>query len=150
MALGDHIRVKRWRGFYYHHGIDMGDGTVVHLSGEPLRVHLACVCQVPMEEFQDGGVIEVVPHEEADREPAAVVAEALAHVGECGYDLWKNNCEHFATYCVTGRKESVQITLLQKAAKVTLTTAAGTAMVAWGVYAVVRRRKRRSGSSLKG
>ncbi|XP_052083690.1 uncharacterized protein LOC127721043 [Mytilus californianus] len=29
------------------------------------------------------------------------------------YDLFDNNCEHFATYCVTGRKFSIQVTKLR-------------------------------------
>ncbi|XP_052083693.1 uncharacterized protein LOC127721045 [Mytilus californianus] len=30
--------------------------------------------------------------------------------GKYDYDLLDNNCEHFATYCVTGRKFSIQVT----------------------------------------
>ena len=37
MSAGDHILVKRMGGAYQHHGIDMGDGTVIHFSGEPFH-----------------------------------------------------------------------------------------------------------------
>ncbi len=44
MARGDHIRV--YRTLYWHHGIDAGDGTVIHLSGEPGRSRTARVQRV--------------------------------------------------------------------------------------------------------
>jgi hypothetical protein len=144
------MRVKRWRGIYYHHGIDVGDGTVVHLSGEPLRARHASVCRETVEDFQDGHAIEIMHHEKPLRTGDAVAEEALAHVGESGYNIWNNNCEHFATYCVTGRRESAQITFVQKVLKVSATAAAGTLMVAGGLYAAIRARKKRSGRSLKG
>lgn len=33
MAKGDHIFVNRFGGTYGHHGIDCGDGSVIHYSG---------------------------------------------------------------------------------------------------------------------
>ncbi|HRT20579.1 MAG TPA: lecithin retinol acyltransferase family protein, partial [Candidatus Hydrogenedentes bacterium] len=35
MARGDHIKVRRF--LYSHHGIDCGDGTVIHYTGSPLH-----------------------------------------------------------------------------------------------------------------
>jgi hypothetical protein len=32
MARGDHIYVRRFGGIYVHHGIDAGDGTVIHYT----------------------------------------------------------------------------------------------------------------------
>ncbi|MEH6616887.1 MAG: lecithin retinol acyltransferase family protein [Porticoccus sp.] len=32
MARGDHIYVRRFGGMYAHHGIDAGDGTVIHYT----------------------------------------------------------------------------------------------------------------------
>ncbi|MCB1282138.1 MAG: lecithin retinol acyltransferase family protein [Salinibacterium sp.] len=34
MAKGDHLYVQRANGLYAHHGIDCGDGTAIHYSGE--------------------------------------------------------------------------------------------------------------------
>lgn len=109
MAKGDHIRVRRWKGIYSHHGIDMGDGTVVHFSGEPLQVHKACVVRDSMEDFLAGGVCKVVEHPSDCHDAEEVVARALALVGTRGYGLWTNNCEHFACYCKTGMKRSSQV-----------------------------------------
>ena len=38
-----------------------------------------------------------------------IVRRALAAVGEGGYNVFTNNCEHFANYCVFGKKSSDQI-----------------------------------------
>lgn len=51
MARADHIRV--YRGGYYHHGIDLSDGTVIHFSGEPGMKKEAAVRRSSMAEFLD-------------------------------------------------------------------------------------------------
>ena len=43
MGKGDHIRVKRAGGVYYHHGLDVGDGYVIHYSGEVARKRNASI-----------------------------------------------------------------------------------------------------------
>ena len=37
MARGDHIYVERLGGVYAHHGIDTGDGWVIHYTGKNWR-----------------------------------------------------------------------------------------------------------------
>ena len=41
--------------------------------------------------------------------PKIVVQRAESRLGEQRYDLLTNNCEHFATWCKTGRQESEQL-----------------------------------------
>lgn len=148
LARGDHICVKRLGGLYTHHGIDLGDGTVVHLSGEPFRRKEAKVCRVPAEEFLKDGVLEVVADGPERRAPEEIVQTALASVGESGYDLWRSNCEHFASFCATGRKDSRQVTFAKRIAKVVAGTAA-VAIVAGGFAVMtVRRHRGRSKSSI--
>jgi len=108
MALGDHIKAKRARGIYTHHGIDMGDGTVVHFSGHPLNYRDARVCRVSLEEFLAGREAVVVKHEEPVLPVEETVRLAEELLGAEGYHPLTNNCEHFTTYCKTGRKDSVQ------------------------------------------
>jgi hypothetical protein len=108
MARGDHIRVRRLGGLYYHHGIDLGDGTVVHFDGEPFRKFRASIKRVSMETFSRGLPVEVVKHKNA-LPRARTVLLALEHVGKKGYNLLFNNCEHFAYWCKTGKKRSVQV-----------------------------------------
>lgn len=118
MAKGDHIRVRR--GFYYHHGIDCGDGCVIHYNGSPLRRRDARVTRTPVEDFRRGGSVEVIhrcPTDCADD----VIARASSRLGESLYHLVWNNCEHFAWWCLTGRSRSRQV---EKVAAGVLTIAA--------------------------
>lgn len=107
MAIGDHLRVER--RFYWHHGIDMGDGTVIHASGEPGRMKLdAEVRRSPMADFLRGGVALVT--NAAERLPSAdITARALSALGGRDYSLLFNNCEHFARWCESGRHASRQV-----------------------------------------
>ncbi|NEQ25214.1 MAG: hypothetical protein F6K28_40290, partial [Microcoleus sp. SIO2G3] len=41
--------------------------------------------------------------------PDIVIARAESRLGETNYNLLTNNCEHFATWCKTGRNESKQL-----------------------------------------
>lgn len=138
MAAGDHISVKRLKGAYEHHGIDMGDGTVIHFSGEPLRQTRATVCQVPMDEFLAGGEKVIVQYAE-DIEDLLPVEETLrlasSRLGRSGYQLFRNNCEHFATYCKTGQGYSGQVKKYVKAG----VTLAATGVLMVTSYAVASR-----------
>ncbi|MAG34447.1 MAG: hypothetical protein CL908_26550 [Deltaproteobacteria bacterium] len=134
MARGDHIFVERLNGFYSHHGIDCGDGTVIHYNGpDPIRSR---VHRCPMEQFHrgddlqvrqpetetkwgaHGGLADVVVGltdsltgrrlENADTSPDSIVARAESRLGEGGFDFLFNNCEHFASWCRTGSSRSTQ------------------------------------------
>lgn len=109
MARGDHIKVRRRGGIYSHHGIDMGDGTVIHFSGEPFRRNNAQVCRATLEEFLAGGQPHVVRHRGTVRPPEDVARAAESCLSQRAYCLWRNNCEHFATWCKTGRHHSGQV-----------------------------------------
>jgi len=87
----------------------MGDGTVIHLAGEPLRTKYAAVCRTDMATFLDGGTARVVPYPGGTRTADEVAAAAEAALATSGYCLWRNNCEHFATACKTGKARSRQI-----------------------------------------
>lgn len=126
MARGDHIKVKRMGGLYTHHGIDLGDGTVVHFDGEPLRRAKAAVKRAPIDEFLKGKPAKRVRHEGAVRADETAVREAMARLGETGYDLFRNNCEHFAHACKTGAARSRQV---ERAVRAGLLAAAGIAVV---------------------
>lgn len=109
MAKGDHIKVRRCRGLYSHHGIDMGDGTVIHFAGEPFRNRHAAVCRTDMDAFLAGGKPVVVHHRDGAQPVEDVLAAAMEQLYRADYSLWRNNCEHFATYCRTGRRHSRQV-----------------------------------------
>ncbi|MBW2267205.1 MAG: lecithin retinol acyltransferase family protein [Deltaproteobacteria bacterium] len=65
MAFGDHIFVSRFRGVYTHHGIDCGDGWVIHYNG-PTPLHCV-VRRATWEEFGGGDPISVRPYAATER-----------------------------------------------------------------------------------
>lgn len=134
MARGDHIRVKR-RG-YWHHGIDCGDGTVIHYTGEPKDITNARIARTSLDAFAKGGAIRTVKPAGAD-EPDTVMRRAESRLGETGYGAIRNNCEHFARWCRNGLPESKQV----RRVLVGLGTlsAAGVALIVAGAGILKRR-----------
>tara|TARA_A200000159_G_scaffold159122_2_gene177320 strand:+ start:1906 stop:2541 length:636 start_codon:yes stop_codon:yes gene_type:complete len=102
LATADHLQVPRRHGLFNHHGIDLGDGTVAHyLEGRE-------ILRSPISEFSQGEVVSVLNH--ANASPAGVtLRRAMGRLGEQNYNLLFNNCEHFATWCKTGRHRSGQV-----------------------------------------
>jgi len=109
MAKGDHIYVKRPLG-YTHHGIDCGDGTVIHFTGEPgtTTKAAASVARSMMSEFALDSIVHVRDYAKKD-DPQVVIGRAESKLGSKEYHLVTNNCEHFATWCCTGRTASEQV-----------------------------------------
>jgi hypothetical protein len=123
MACGDRLVTPRYarhglwpgRGLrYLHHGIDMGDGTVVHARpDDPRRVFAGGrVERTSLEAFADGRPVAVANEPPAAFPPDEVARRAAAHVGREGYSPAVDNCEHFATWCATGRRQSRQVDLV--------------------------------------
>jgi len=120
MASGDRVRVERRlsgsKVVYMHHGIDVGDGTVVHARPDDFRRPLAGgrVERTSLAEFAGGGTVLVTTEPSPTYSPAEIVARALAHVGREGYCPVVDNCEHFATWCATGKRSSRQVDIVLK------------------------------------
>ena len=106
MAKGNQVKVER--GWYHHHGIDAGDGTIIHLQGEPGSRRESLVVRIPIEEFTGGAPLAVVDSP-ASFEADEIVARAASRIGEGGYSLLFGNCEHFASWCRTGKAVSRQV-----------------------------------------
>ena len=102
MATADHLEVSRQHGLFNHHGIDLGDGTVAHyLEGRE-------ILRSSRDDFTQGQPLSVIDHAEAS--PAGVtLRRAMSRIGEQRYNLLFNNCEHFASWCKTGRHQSGQV-----------------------------------------
>ncbi len=94
--------MPRQHGLFRHHGIDLGDGSVAHyLEGRE-------ILRSPLSDFSQGEPISVIDH--SDASPTGVtLRRAMSRIGEQNYNLLFNNCEHFATWCKTGRHRSSQI-----------------------------------------
>jgi hypothetical protein len=99
---GNHIEV--WRGWYWHHGIDLGNGTVIHLSGTPKNKIGASVRRDTLAAFAQGSSVSAVDEDYYILDADEVVALAIRHLGRTGYDLFDMNCEQFAVFCMTGRR----------------------------------------------
>ncbi|NEO58090.1 MAG: NC domain-containing protein [Okeania sp. SIO3B5] len=107
MARGDQIYTLREflniDGVYEHHGIDCGDGTVIHY-----RKGTETIERTSKEYFTDRRKIYV------KRYPVRYIADTViqraeSRLGEKKYNIIKNNCEHFATWCITGVSHSQQV-----------------------------------------
>jgi hypothetical protein len=106
---GDQLYVYRtfWNleGVYQHHGIDCGDGTIIHYR-KPSEV----IERTSLEIFSKGNSISVKQYSKGFCfVPEVVVSRAKSRLGETDYNLLFNNCEHFATWCKTGINDSKQI-----------------------------------------
>jgi HRAS-like suppressor 3 len=113
---GQHLRVQRDLG-YYHHGIGIDNQLVVHYgdpSGGTSKSN-AMVHATTFQEFSQGRYVEIVNYNDNNRQPLIVARNrAIATIGQNGYDLISNNCEHFATWCVSGFKLSKQVKEIEK------------------------------------
>lgn len=116
-VLGDHIRVERYGGLYYHHGIYIGNNKVIHFAplsgGEIINWSEAKVIETSLEDFLKGGKVEVRQYTDAELielySPKEIVQNANHCLGYTNYNLIFNNCEHFANSCTTGKHRSPQI-----------------------------------------
>lgn len=106
---GDQIYVYRhfWNleGLYQHHGIDCGDGTVIHYR-KPSEI----IERTSFATFSRGNSVSIKNYSQGFCfVPDVVVNRAESRLGEENYNLLFNNCEHFATWCKTGISDSKQI-----------------------------------------
>lgn len=114
LTPGAQVRVRR--SGYYHHGIYIGNGEIVHFDGSPADqgtdAAAVRVRRTGMEEFLRGGLPELRIYGRAERKmlraPDEIAAAALSAVGRGGYDYRTNNCEHFSNECAFGEHYSRQ------------------------------------------
>jgi len=106
-VFGDVIRTKVQ--FYHHYGIFVSEQEVIQFglpedpfrSAEQIRVLVSDIAA-----FLQGGDVEVAQPEAAERKTLRskeqIVAIARSRIGEGGYDILHNNCEHFVNDCAFG------------------------------------------------
>lgn len=109
MRRGDHIFVSYTA--FTHHGIYIDDDQVIELSLEG-----GGICSIPLPEFAEGRRVSVRHYKDCSSRKK-VVQRAFSRLGESGYNLLTNNCEHFATWCKTGKAKSAQIVAVVKCGK---------------------------------
>src|SRR5664279_1541976 len=135
MARGDHLYVCRdtfkgmrvGRTLYTHHAIDMGDGTVIEYVSHTGAKQDSLIVRRPFDDFAQSGRVEVRGYgRRFDAETAATRAESM--LGTAGYEFFTNNCEHFASWCMTGQPLSSQIENGMAGAGLATTTAVAPAV----------------------
>lgn len=124
MARGDHLYYFMAGGTYSHHGLDCGDGTIVHYDLTPWEkisgklnpeTCNARVVRTTLEDFSRGNEVHVRNYENSG-EIELVIERAMSKIGEDGYSVFGNNCEHFVVWCKTGEAQSSQVDAHKKAA----------------------------------
>lgn len=121
LKAGDHLWITK-PGFQ-HHGIYIGNDRVIHF-GSPGKLGSNQLRETSLDEFRKTVGLEVevkvvcyktcLPAEETVMKAKELLknfketGKILGH----GYRLTINNCEHFATYCKTGKAGSHQIVRL--------------------------------------
>ena len=111
-VFGDMVRTKV--KFYYHYGIFVSESEVIQfgLPNDPTTssAQQIRVLSTDVLTFLQGGDLEVMVPDRAacktKRTPEQIVAIARQRIGEGGYDILHNNCEHFVNDCVFGQHHS--------------------------------------------
>jgi phosphopantetheine--protein transferase-like protein len=109
------VRVKL--GSVYHYGIFVSEEEIIAFGLPPLprfaqQAERFLVCRTDAEVFCCGQILETAILDRTERKrrfpPEETVRRARARLGEDGYHLIRNNCEHFVNECVFGEKKSLQ------------------------------------------
>lgn len=117
MATGDLIYIRCRMGIvrYRHYGIDIGDGTVIHLAADSTApsamqpdLRTMEVRSVSLQEFAQNRTV----HVEAVKNPLSAeetLERAKSKLGMKYYHLTEQNCEHFARWCKCDAASSFQV-----------------------------------------
>ncbi len=100
MAKGDHIYVC-YPGFT-HHGIDSGDGSVIHYETNQQNRKIT---RVAIADFANKNTVYRKKYEYYDAADT-VVMRAESKLNQPGDDLFNHNSENFAYWCKTGQTKN--------------------------------------------
>lgn len=103
---GDLIRVRA--GSLWHYGVFVSEEEVIQFGPRPERQPRdpaeIRVIATDIDEFAGGFIVEAAETGRKRLPPERAIALARSRLGEGGYSLLNNNCEHFATECVLGER----------------------------------------------
>jgi Lecithin retinol acyltransferase len=109
LVPGTHLIV--WRRGYSHHGIYLGDGRVMHYAGR-IKYPQGLIEEISLAEFSEGRALRAEILRRGRFDGNEIVRRARSRLGECRYDLLRNNCEHFCNWCRLGENRSLQVECL--------------------------------------
>lgn len=108
---GDIIRIPL--GQIHHYGVYVADDEIIQFGEPPVQTlnrneKEIRVCVTDINSFSCGQIIEIGEPEKGDSfrrvDRNKAIRAARSRIGEDGYSLLHNNCEHFAYECVFGVK----------------------------------------------
>lgn len=109
--FGDLIRTKVQ--FYYHYGIFVSEQEIIQfgLPDDPFRpAEQIKVLRSDIAAFLQSSDVEVAQPDAHERKSMRtreeIVTIARSRLGEGGYDILHNNCEHFVNDCAFGAPSS--------------------------------------------
>jgi hypothetical protein len=98
----------------FHCGIYEDDDSVIHfapLDDSKTKAN-AVIHKSSLEEFSNGSPYIVIEFSsEKCLSPEETIQRARSRLGENTYNLFLNNCDHFATWCKIGEHRSLQVDL---------------------------------------
>ncbi len=108
---GDMIRVAV--RFYHHYGIYADENTVIQfglrdntgISPDSIQILVTDIHTFAAGELVERAELSLAEKRKR-RSPKKTVEAALSRVGETGYHILYNNCEHFANQCMFGEARS--------------------------------------------
>ncbi|MEE1104767.1 MAG: lecithin retinol acyltransferase family protein, partial [Ruminococcus sp.] len=112
---GDMVRVRL--GSVYHYGIFVSEDEVIQFGLPPTAENRAAegevrVLATDIDVFACGCIVETACLDRSEQRrripPSETVARARARLGESGYNLIHNTCEHFVNECVFGESRCTQ------------------------------------------
>lgn len=117
--LGSHLISQRVGGVYTHHGIYVGNKEVIEYSGSSEGVNIDDIVSinndnrspisiVSLKEFSKGNGFKIKLHPNAKSSKEEIVKRAKERLTEKEYNVFFNNCEQFANYCIYGVASSKQ------------------------------------------
>lgn len=104
---GDHLVSPRTG--YRHHGLYLGKHLVIHYTGSSDNQHDGRVAITNLAEFDPAQRCSIRQHPTRRYDRETSIRRALSRLGEAGYSVLGNNCEHFIHWCIDGSHRSRQV-----------------------------------------
>ncbi len=118
---GDMIRIQL--GSFYHMGIFVSENEIIQFGLPPVPEYRTDLDKVEVvatdiDVFSCGKIVEVAQMSLKEKlrrfSPQKTIELARSRIGEKGYNIIHNNCEHFAYECVFGIKYCSQVESLRE------------------------------------